>query len=147
MSLNYQNTLGGMLLAGLLSLQGVMADTGKLTVDVDGLRDDQGNLRVSLYQEADSFRKEDRAFKLLSQVAIKGNTRLVFEGIPPGRYALMAYHDENGDSKLNLRFGMFPMEGYALSNNPQVIGPPRFGDSAFDFPAPDGAPIKLQLKY
>ena len=83
----------------------------------------------------------------LSQPAKKGKTSLVFDDIPPGRYALMAYHDANGDNKLNLRFGMFPLEGYALSNNPQVIGPPRFNDSAFDFPAADGAPINLQIKY
>jgi uncharacterized protein (DUF2141 family) len=44
----------------------------------------------------------------------------------------MAYHDENGDEKLNPRFGMFPAEGYGLSNNPKVIGPPKFADSAFE---------------
>ena len=83
----------------------------------------------------------------IASTAKKGKTSLVFDDIPPGRYALMAYHDANDDNKLNLRFGMFPQEGYALSNNPQVVGPPRFNDSAFDFPAADGAPINLQITY
>ena len=139
--------LGALLLAGLLGAQPALADNARMTVQIDGLRDDSGNLRVSLYREPDSFRKEDRAFKLLSQPARKGKTSLVFDDIPPGRYALMAYHDANDDNKLNLRFGMFPQEGYALSNNPQVVGPPRFNDSAFDFPAADGAPINLQITY
>ena len=54
-----------------------------------------------------------------------------FDGLPTGRYAVMAYHDENADQKLNLRFGMFPTEGYGLSNNPAIIGPPKFADSVF----------------
>ena len=67
--------------------------------------------------------------------------------MPPGRYALMAYHDENGDGKLGLRFGMFPTEGYALSSNPQVVGPPRFADSAFEFPGDAPVPVELTLRY
>ena len=59
----------------------------------------------------------------------------------------MAYHDGNDDNKLNLRFGMFPTEGYALSNNPKVVGPPRFSDSAFDFTGGTSAPVPLTLSY
>ena len=130
----------------LIAVPPCLAETQQLVVEVSGIRSAEGNVRVSLYREPDSFRKEDRAFRLLSQPAAAGKATLVFTDLPAGRYAVMAYHDANGDEKLNLRLGMFPTEGYALSNNPKVIGPPRFDDSAFDLPGTP-APLSLPLKY
>jgi uncharacterized protein (DUF2141 family) len=121
----------------LLAATGVHAEAARLVVDIKEVREATGNLRVSLYRDPETFRKEDRALKVIVIPAAKGESRVTFDGIEPGKYALMAYHDENGDGKLNLRLGMFPTEGYALSNNPKVMGPPKFADSAFDVAAPD----------
>jgi uncharacterized protein (DUF2141 family) len=71
---------------------------------------------------------------------------VTFDGLAPGRYAIMAYHDENGDGVLNRRLGMFPTEGYGLSNNPQVSGPPGFEASAFEVAAPQTR-ISIDLHY
>lgn len=121
----------------LLTATGVHAETARLVVHLKDVREATGNLRVSLYRDPETFRKEDRALKVIVIPAAKGESRVTFDGIEPGKYALMAYHDENGDGKLNLRLGMFPTEGYALSNNPKVMGPPKFADSAFDVAAPE----------
>ena len=139
-------TLRGLLLCGLLAAGSAWADDGRLRVTLQGVRDGQGQLRVSLYRDADSFRKEDRAFRVLSVPAAPGDARLAFDALPPGRYALMAYHDANGDAKLNLRLGVFPTEGYGLSNNPQVVGPPRFADSAFDVSGPETS-VNISISY
>ena len=127
----------GFLLASPLASNSLLAEESRLAVTVQGIRDDTGKLRVSLYREPETFRKEDKAVKVISIPAAKGDARLVFDGLPPGRYAIMVYHDENSDNKLNLRFGMFPTEGYGLSNNPKVMGPPKFADSAFDVAGPE----------
>jgi uncharacterized protein (DUF2141 family) len=66
--------------------------------------------------------------------------------LPPGRYAIMAYHDANQDGKLNLRLGMFPVEGYGLSNNPKVFGPPKFADSAFEVAGGETA-VNINISY
>jgi uncharacterized protein (DUF2141 family) len=124
-------------LALLLAAATAQADDARLVVNIKEVRDATGNLRVSLYSDPESFRKEERALKMVSLPAAKGEVRVSFDGLPPGRYALMAYHDENADGKLNLRLGMFPTEGYALSNNPRVMGPPKFADSAFEVTAPE----------
>lgn len=121
----------------LLAATGVHAEAARLDVRIKDVREATGNLRVSLYRDPETFRKEDRALKVIVVPATKGESRVTFDGIEPGKYALMAYHDENGDGKLNLRLGMFPTEGYALSNNPKVMGPPKFADSAFDVAAPE----------
>ena len=119
------------------------ADDSKLVVSLEGIKDNTGNLRATLYRESDPFRKEDKAFKIISLPASKGTVKLEFKGLLPGRYAIMAYHDEDSDQKLKLRFGMFPLEGYGLSNNPKVSGPPKFADSAFDVA---GAETSLSIK-
>ncbi|WP_226404930.1 DUF2141 domain-containing protein [Ferribacterium limneticum] len=136
----------GLLLACLLAAGHALADESRLLVNLLGVRDAAGHLRASLYREPETFRKEDKAVKVVSLPAAKGNAKLVFTDLPPGRYAVMAYHDENADQKLNLRFGMFPAEGYGLSNNPNVMGPPRFADSAFELAGPETA-IDIKLAY
>lgn len=138
-----------LLLAALISVAGMaiaQSDESRLLVTLQNVRDSTGDLRVSLYREAETFRKEDRAVKRISVPATKGDVPLVFETLPAGRYAIMAYHDDNADGKLNLRFGMFPTEGYGLSNNPEVMGPPKFADSAFDVAGPETS-ISIGLTY
>lgn len=136
----------GLLLGCLLAAGHAKADDSRLVVNLLGVRDATGNLRASLYREPDTFRKEDKAVQVVSLPAAKGDAKLVFTGLPAGRYAVMAYHDDNLDQKLNLRFGMFPTEGYGLSNNPKVMGPPKFADSAFDLTGPETA-INIKLAY
>gem|GEM_PF-69453 len=122
------------------------ADSGRLVVQIEGVKAAGGELRASLYQLPETFRKEDKALQVVSLPAQAGAARLVFDGLPAGRYAVMVYHDANSDQKLNLRFGMFPTEGYGLSNNPSVIGPPKFEGSAFDLKGAESR-INIRLAY
>jgi uncharacterized protein (DUF2141 family) len=98
-----------------------------------------------LFDREEGFRKEDKARQVLALPAAATVTG-IFRDLPPGRYAVIAYHDENGDGKLNLRFGMFPKEGYGLSNNPELSGPPRFKDAAFEV-TEGGNRIVIRLGY
>jgi uncharacterized protein (DUF2141 family) len=117
--------LPALLFAALLAPCMAYADDSRLIVELKEVRDAPGEIRASLYREPDTFRKEEIAFKVISVPARSGDRQLVFDGLPPGRFAVMVYHDENSDGRLNLRFGMFPTEGYGLSNNPKVVGPPN----------------------
>ena len=138
--------LRALLIAGLLSGGTAGADGGRLVIDVQNIRDDAGQIRASIYRDPDSFRKEDKALRVLSAPARPGRVRFDLDGLPPGSYAVMAYHDANADGKLNLRLGMFPTEGYGLSNNPKVMGPPKFADSAFEVAGPETA-VDIRLVY
>lgn len=52
-----------------------------------------------------------------AEVDATGSTIAVFEGLPAGDYAVRAFHDVNGDGRMNTNpFGM-PNEPYAFSNN------------------------------
>ncbi|MBI2239995.1 MAG: DUF2141 domain-containing protein [Magnetospirillum gryphiswaldense] len=119
---------------------------GDLTVTLNSVAHDQGGLRIGLYDRAETFRKEDKAVKVLTAPAKAGAVVVTFAALPPGRYAIMAYHDEDGDGGLDRFMGMIPTEGYALSNDPEVTGPPAFEECAFDVPA-DSSDHAITVKY
>jgi uncharacterized protein (DUF2141 family) len=99
-----------------------------LVVEVEGLKGDQGALHASLYASEDGFPTEPA--KALRQVDVPirgGKARAVFEGLAPGAYAVAAYHDENGNGKLDTGFLGIPSEGLAASNDAKgFMGPPSF---------------------
>jgi uncharacterized protein (DUF2141 family) len=145
----FLNTSRFFLLGGLALIQPLAAlaeGESTLTVTLRNVRDASGALRAGLYRDPATFRKEDKAVSVAQVNAAAGEVSLVFRDLLPGRYAIMAYHDENGDGTLNRRFGMFPTEGYGLSNNPNVSGPPAFEDSAFEVSTPATA-IAIDLRY
>ena len=134
------------ILAALTVLAAWQAAAADLEVAVHEVRGGDGQVKLMLFDQEEGFRKEDKARRVLALPAAAGVVTGAFQGLPPGRYAVIAYHDENGDGKLNLRFGMFPREGYGLSNNPKLSGPPRFKDAAFDLTAA-GHRIVIRLGY
>lgn len=135
-----------LILGALAMLAASPSYAEQLEVVLKGVQHDKGQLRVGLYAEPKTFRKERLAFATQQAAAKRGEVGVVFDDVPPGRYAIMAYHDENSNGELDRRFGMFPTEGYALSNNPKVMGPPAFDDSAFDV-GNQPARLELQMRY
>lgn len=136
----------GFALLAIAALGVSSAHAATLTVTIGDIQPGPGNIRVALYADADSFRHEDRAVRVLSTPANAGSVAVVFSDIPAGKYTVLAYHDANDNKKLDLRFGMFPEEGWGLSNDPTVIGPPRFGASAFDV-VEAGTNLRVRLNY
>jgi len=68
------------------------------------------------------------------------------DGIPPGRYAVQAYHDEDGNGRI--RRGLFgvPAEAIGFSRDALLrLGPPWFDDAAIEVTEPSTA-IKLRLR-
>lgn len=135
------------LLSAMIASAAAMADEQTLKVTLNGIEHDNGSVNVALFADDKSFRKADQAFATHQEPARKGSMTLVFDNVPAGNYAVMAYHDENGNGKLDLRLGMFPIEGYGLSNNPKVMGPPSFKASEFQVNADQPLEISIDLNY
>ena len=117
-----------------------------LTVNVSAIAHDRGAVRVVLYRGAEGFRHEERSVGAVQRPAAIGTVSALFEGLMPDEYAVIAYHDENGDGKMNRFLGMVPTEGYGLSNDPEVSGPPKFSQAAFTVPE-EGTAITITLNY
>lgn len=123
------------------------ADGQTMTVRLNGIEHDRGEMKVALFSDPKTFRKADQAFATQESKARAGTLSVVFENVPAGDYAIMAYHDEDGNGEMNRRLGMFPTEGYGLSNNPKVMGPPAFEDSRFEVSSDQPTELDIDIRY
>lgn len=117
-----------------------------LSVEVTQLRNDEGRVAVALFDSADDFPKQERAFA--GKVTSIRDRRAVvrFEGLRPGIYAVAVLHDENANSKMDFNFVGIPLEGYGFSNDASApFGPPSFEDAAFRLKArPSALPVRIR---
>ena len=60
-------------------------------------------------------------------------------------FAIVAYHDENGDGKMNTGLFWKSKEGYAFSNNYIPKGSPSFLKAVIKIS--HGEPITIKLNY
>ena len=109
-----------------------------MTVTFVGVKTPSGAIMISLAGSAEAWDgKVQPAAR--SRITLGGAAAsATFTGLKPGLYAIRAFHDLNGDGKLNANpFGM-PTEPYAFSNNAQgVMGPPPWAAAAFRVKAGD----------
>ena len=119
-------------------------EAGELRITVGGIRSAHGTVLIALYDSPASFGKAVEAsakegFLIdpdrFAAVALRANAALksavVFSNVQPGRYAAIAFHDENGNGKLDKNFLGVQTEPYGFSNNVQgFLGPPTFDDAA-----------------
>lgn len=106
-----------------------------VVVHITGIKNDTGDIFVELYSDPKTFRKSALAYRVIKAKSQEGVITVTYSDVAPGSYAILAFHDEDGNGTLNKRFGMIPIEGYALSNNPKIFGPPAFKDSRFEVSA------------
>jgi uncharacterized protein (DUF2141 family) len=108
---------------------------GKLKVVVQGLKNTKGWVGISIYKSSQGF--PDEATKALQTyfVEIKNNkAELIITDLNFGSYAVVAYHDENADKKLESNWLGIPKEGVGISNNAKgSMGPPKYNDAKFIF--------------
>lgn len=133
-------------LAAALSLWAGPVLAGDLTVTLHDVSADPGTLYVDLWDDAETFRDQDKAVARRTAPAAPGAVTVTFEDLPAGAYAVMAFHDADGDGEMDRFLGMIPTEGYALSNDPDVGGPPAFEDSAFEIGTGDAA-VAVTVRY
>ena len=111
-----------------------LAPLGALAADLrlsvaDGPAAD-ATLYVALYDSAAGFTGSQ---SLASQTVPMraGTVRLVFPGLAPGRYAVRAFADENGNGKLDTNLFGMPTERYGFSNDAKGNrGAPEFDAAA-----------------
>lgn len=108
------------------------SDRAQLKVTVNGVETNSGILSVELYHDPDNFLNKKGRTRRIRIPATEGQHTVCFNLPQQGTYAIAAYHDIDGNRKLNKRWNMMPKEPFGLSNNPeQFFGFPKFSDSAF----------------
>jgi uncharacterized protein (DUF2141 family) len=123
------------------------ASAARIIVTIDGLHSAQGTVFVGLYATPSKFLNGNQSDALRKVRASTGPITVAFDNLPPGTYAVGAYHDENGNDHLDTNFLGLPVEGYALSNGVRaVMAKPTFQQAAFTVGAGD-KPVSLHIRY
>ena len=140
-------TLG---LAAAALIAPAFASAADLVVRIEGLRSADGDIRVAVHRRAAGVDFPDSAGAVKAAMRPAGETGdLVFAGLPPGDYAIAAFHDEDRDGDLNTNLLGMPTEGYGFSNDARgMFGPPGFDAAAFTINAGDERPsVTVKLGY
>ena len=123
------------------------ASAARIVVTIDGLHSNQGNVFVGLYAGPAKFLQGNQSDAQRKVRASTGAMTVVFDNLPPGTYAVGAFHDENGNDHLDTNFLGLPVEGYALSNNVRAaMAKPTFQQAAFTV-GEQGANVALHIRY
>ena len=131
--------------AACLAVMCSPAAAATVVVTVTNVRNDHGNVLVALCTKA-TFLRPHCPWRGHA-AAQRGQVEISIENVPPGTYAAQAFHDENGNGKLDRSMLGLPKEAMGFSNNaPMRMGPPRFDAAAF-IVAPQGTSIGFALRY
>jgi uncharacterized protein (DUF2141 family) len=104
-----------------------------------------GILKLELFGERDFLKKKGKLRRI--RVPAEAGPQLVCINLPrPGEYAVVTYHDKNGDRRLKKAWNFKPKEPYGLSNNPDIasLRLPKFSETGFEVPMA-GADIDIHL--
>ncbi len=102
-----------------------------LTVRIGGITNTDGEIRVGLHDSPDGFPRGRELLAGQSVAAEPNGVSVMFNDLAPGRYAIAAFHDQNGDAALNTNLFGLPAEPFGFSQNAiGTFGPPSFDDAA-----------------
>ena len=123
------------ILATLLAALASPSAAADLALDLS-TRASGGRIAVAVYRDAAAFRRGEGPVASRMVARTGATTTVVFSGLAPGRYAVAAFHDTDGNGDLTLWPIGLPREAYGFSRNARGrFGPPAFDAAAFDLPA------------
>lgn len=111
-----------------------------LTVEISGLRNNNGNLLYELFDQ------KQKSLIVDNKIITNNKCVIVLENIKPGKYGFNYIHDENKNKKLDTKMLFIPKEGFGYSNNVDAkFGPPAFEKWIFE--VKDNTKLNLKITY
>lgn len=140
-------TIGGAWLASqahsVSSDAAVMSYPSGVSVTLEDVRNNRGNVVVMVFGDRDSYMAYDvkQAVGYLETPARQGTVRVSFPALKTGPYAIAAFHDE--DSNQDFKMGdAWPLEGYATSGATDIYDTPTFRRATIR-----GAMVSMKMYY
>ena len=115
------------------------------TIIVKGIEHNKGYIDIKIYDKKENFLEEQKAIESVRKKASQGEIIIPLTKIHEGLIAVVAYHDENNDKKLNTGLFWRPKEGFAFSNNYMPKGKPSFKKTIIKLD--HGKPLTIKLNY
>jgi uncharacterized protein (DUF2141 family) len=123
------------------STKNTSTEKKSITVLTPNVSSDNGTVNYALYNKADFMKKPIQA---QSSKVKDGKSTVVFTNLEPGEYAIICFHDENSNGKMDFQPNGMPLENYGMSNNPMNFGPPEFDQAKFEVSDKD---VTLEIRF
>ena len=108
----------------------LLAANAALTVDIANVRNGRGRVRIDVCPQSRFL--DDGCAWHASVPAHAGTTSVTIEDLPPGDYAIQAFHDENGNDAMDRGLFGIPKEGFGFSREARIVfSPPKWKDAVF----------------
>jgi len=115
-------------------------------INILGIRNSKGTVDCALFDSPAGFpNKALTSARNIMVIKVQATrARCDFESIPFGTYAIVVFHDENMNGKLDTNWIGLPKEGYGFSSNQKGSGGARtFSDASFKY---DGKSLDFTIK-
>jgi uncharacterized protein (DUF2141 family) len=112
-----------------------------IEVTVPNVLNDEGTIRFALFDK-ENFRK--KPLYATSALIKDGKSFATFKDIPQGEYAIICFHDENNNDRMDFEENGMPKESYGTSNNAMNFGPPQFENAKFKVTENN---LSLEIKF
>ena len=113
------------------------ADSGRLIVELTGMKTDEGLIVYAMWSGSEGWLKSNTVREGNSPITA-GRSILEFDDLPYGEYAISVYQDRNENGKLDTGLFRVPKEPFGFSNEPKLrFGPPKYEDAAFMLNQPE----------
>ena len=104
----------------------IRGDTS-LEIEINNLQSNNGPVYIRILDQ-----NENPVIVGTSSV-INYSTKISFDSISPGKYAIQFFHDENENQKMDFNLIGIPKEKFGSSNDVKpVLGPPKFEKMLFE---------------
>jgi uncharacterized protein (DUF2141 family) len=115
---------------GIFSTNAQENETFDLTVEVNGIKNNQGKIFIAIYDSEETFLNKTSG--IIAEIKDKKSIG-IFKGLKKGTYAVSFFHDENNNQKMDTKIFGIPKEPYGFSNGAfGFMGPPKFKDAKFN---------------
>lgn len=124
----------------------IAAGPARLEVEVRGLASGDGRVGLALFASAASFAAGGEPLRRAFLPIRDGACVWVLDGLPAGDYAAKAFHDVDGDGRLDYGPLGAPAEPYGFSNGARGrFGPPAWSAARFRL-EPGGGRISIEVR-
>ena len=112
-----------------IMLWSIVGNAADLKVHLDN-PPSTGTVVFELFDSANAFGGFRNPVKVV-KFPLDGRDEYNIQNIPPNEYALLVYHDENSNDRIDKNFIGIPREPLGFSNNYKPKGPPSYSRAAF----------------
>lgn len=120
--------------------------TATLTVDVEGVNAQGGNIGVMVFRSAKGWPEDNSAaYRAVVVPAHRGTVVVTVRDLPVGEYAIAVGHDVNLNRKVDRNWFGKPIEQWGMSNNPHPkFRTPEFSRAKFEVGGDEEIRIQMQ---